>query len=439
VALFLVLAAIPTGVALCYGADLAGRTIASVVALLAVAAGGTALWWRAERSASERARRREEAERTALARSIEISRSERERASEALRASEAKFRAAFEFATLGIVLVDPAGGLVETNRAARRMLGRGEEELRALRFADVHHPADRAAAEAILRQMRDGAVSAVELPRRLLRKDGTLADVTVRASALRGEDGAFRFALAVIEDVTERKRLEAQLVLADRMASVGTLAAGVAHEINNPLAFILANLQFALDELRGAAVGGEVTRALEEVRDGALRVREIVRDLKAFSRADPEALDAVDLRRVLQSAIGLAQNELRHRARLELDVGEAPPVEASEHRLAQVFLNLLINAAQAIPEGHASEHVIRAVTATAPDGRAAVEISDTGCGIAPELLPRIFDPFFTTKAPAQGTGLGLAIAQGIVADHGGRIEVTTKVGEGTVFRVVLPA
>jgi PAS domain S-box-containing protein len=436
VALFLVLAAIPAAGVLWQGADLARWALASALALLAAAA-GTALWWRAERSAAERARLADEVERKALARRIEVTRSARERADEALRASEAKYRAAFEFASLGIVLVDAEGRLVETNRAARRMLGRGEEELRGLRFADVHPSPDRPAAEAILRQMREGAVSAVELPRRLLRRDGTLADVTVRASALRGDDGAFRFALAVIEDVTERKRLEAQLVLADRMASVGTLAAGVAHEINNPLAFILANLQFALDELQGEAVDPEVSRALEEARVGALRVREIVRDLKAFSRADPEAHAPVDLRRVLQSAIGLAQNEIRHRARLEVDVGEVPLVTASEHRLAQVFLNLLINAAQAIPEGRAAENVVRAVTATAPDGRAVVEIADSGCGIEPELLPRIFDPFFTTKPVGVGTGLGLSICHGIVSRMGGEIQVDSAPGKGSTFRVLL--
>src|SRR6266511_2476645 len=228
-------------------------------------------------------------------------------------------------------------------------------------------------------------------------------------------------------------------MLADRMASVGTLAAGVAHEINNPLAFILANLEFALTELRVAAADPEVLRALGEARDRGLRVREIVRDLKAFSRADAEAHETLDLRRVLQSALGLAQNEIRHRARLEVDVGEIPPVVGSEHRLGQVFLNLLINAAQAIPEGRAAENVVRAVTATARDGRALVEISDSGSGIPAEVLPRIFDPFFTTKPVGVGTGLGLSICHGIVSGLGGEILVESAPGKGSTFRVFLPA
>ncbi len=244
----------------------------------------------------------------------------------------------------------------------------------------------------------------------------------------------------MIEDVTDRKRLEAQLMLADRMASVGTLAAGVAHEINNPLAFVLANVEFALAELRAAAVEPlEVLRALGEARDGGLRVREIVRDLKAFSRADAEGSERIDLRRVLQSALGLAQNEIRHRARLEVDVGDIPCVMGSEHRLGQVFLNLLINAAQSIPEGRATDNEIRATTATAPDGRALVVISDTGGGISPEVLPRIFDPFFTTKPVGVGTGLGLSICHGIVSGLGGEILVESTVGRGTTFKVLLDA
>jgi PAS domain S-box-containing protein len=364
---------------------------------------------------------------------------ERKLAEEALRASEEKFRAAFEFASLGILLAAPDGRLVETNRAMRRMLGRGEDPLRGETFEDIHAPPDRASAAAILRQLREGGVGAVELPRRLLRKDGSLAEVVLRASALRDDAGSFRFVLAVAEDVTEKKRLEAQLMLADRMASVGTLAAGVAHEINNPLAFILANLEFALDELRAAGgIDPDIPRALAEARDGGLRVREIVRDLKAFSRADTEEREAVDLRRVIQSALGLAQNEIRHRARLEVEAGDVPRVVGSEHRLGQVLLNLLINAAQSIPEGRATEHVVRAATDTAPDGRARVSISDTGSGIAPDVLPRIFDPFFTTKPVGVGTGLGLSICHGIVSGLGGEIQVESTPGKGSRFTVLLP-
>jgi PAS domain S-box-containing protein len=364
--------------------------------------------------------------------------SARERAAEALRASEAKFRAAFEFASLGVVLVSPDGAIVETNRAFRRMLGYAEEEMRGMSLTDVHEPGDELA-PSILRQMVDGSRDVVELPRRFRRKDGSSAETILRATALRDDTGTCRFALGVVEDVSERKQLEAQLVLADRMASIGTLAAGVAHEINNPLSFILSNLDFALRELREAGGDPELERALQDAMDGGVRVREIVRDLRTFSRSDSDEREALDVRSVLQSAIGLAANEVRHRAELAVDPGEVPRVLGSEHRLGQVFLNLLVNAAQAIPEaGPASRHVVRASTSTAPDGWAVIEISDTGAGIPGDVLPRIFDPFFTTKPVGVGTGLGLSICHAIVVQHGGTITVESTPGQGTTFRVRLP-
>jgi PAS domain S-box-containing protein len=363
---------------------------------------------------------------------------ERKRAEAALVASEAKFRAAFEGAGVGMVLVDGEGRHLETNRAIRRMLGYSEAGLRAMRVWDLVE-GDDTATRAVVAGLRDGRTSTFEHARRYRRRDGSVADVIVRATALRDAGGAFQYALGVVEDVSEKKRIEAQLLLADRMASLGTLAAGVAHEINNPLAFVLANVDFSLAELVRAGASAEVVRALQEARDGGVRVRDIVRDLKTFSRADDEAKEPVDVRRVLRSSLALAASELRHRAQVDLALSPAPPVLASKHRLGQVLLNLLINAAQAIPEGRSGEHRIRASTGTAADGRAVVEIADTGCGIPPEVLPRIFDPFFTTKPVGIGTGLGLAICHSIVTAHGGEIAVDTDVGRGSTFRVLLPS
>jgi PAS domain S-box-containing protein len=367
-------------------------------------------------------------------------RSERQEADEAARESEARFRAAFEFASLGIALVAPDGALADTNQALRRILGRTGEEVRGLTFEAMHDPADQPAALEMLRQLREGGVASAELPRRLRRKDGSVAQVLLRARALREEGGRglLRFILVVVEDVTEKKRLEAQLLLADRMASVGTLAAGVAHEINNPLSFILPNLDFAIGSLVQSGVHGEILHALSEARDGSLRVREIVHDLNAFARAESSGVEVLDLRSVLQSAIGLAQNEIRHRARIEVDVGEVPPVAGTERRLVQVLVNLLLNAAQAIPEDRPQGNVVRVSVGTAPDGRACVEISDTGAGIDPEIRARIFDPFFTTKPVGVGTGLGLSVCHGIVTALGGEIQVESEPGKGSTFRVLLP-
>jgi two-component system cell cycle sensor histidine kinase/response regulator CckA len=254
-------------------------------------------------------------------------------------------------------------------------------------------------------------------------------------------------------DLSYRKRKESELLLADRMASLGTLAAGVGHEINNPLSYVITNLTFALDELDAArehgAAGGaeylvpgaqdELRAALGEALEGAQRVRHIVRDLKTFSRADEDTMRRIDVRSVLDSVAALAHNEVRHRARLVRCYDEVPPVEANEARLAQVFMNLLLNAAQAIPDGAADTHTITLATSTDAAGRAVVEVRDTGVGISDEIRQRIFDPFFTTKPVGVGTGLGLAICQSIVVRLGGEIKAESERGKETVFRVVLPA
>jgi signal transduction histidine kinase len=242
----------------------------------------------------------------------------------------------------------------------------------------------------------------------------------------------------------EHKRLQEERLLLDRLVSIGTLAAGVAHEINNPLAYVIANIDFALDQLPTrdhAANGvipdlGEVTQALQQAREGSERIRVTARDLKVFCHTDHGEPTSVDVRRVLESAMTMAWNEIRHRARLVKVFANVPRVDANENRLAQVFLNLLINAAQAIPEGNAPGNEIKVAT-WADDGQVIVEISDTGGGIPPDAMPRLFQPFFTTKEAGVGTGLGLAICQGIVTDLGGSISVRSQVGSGTTFRVSL--
>jgi CheY-like chemotaxis protein len=220
------------------------------------------------------------------------------------------------------------------------------------------------------------------------------------------------------------------------MAALGALAAGVAHEINNPLSSVCANLDFLVRETARDPALAEV---VGEARDGAERVRDVVRGLRAFSSARASAPGPADVRAELDAAIRLALNEIRHRARLELRLGDLPLVAAGAHELGQVFLNLLLNAAQAIPEGHAQENVICVEAGRAADGSASIRIRDTGVGIPPHVLERIFEPFYTTKPLGVGMGLGLAIAHRIVTAAGGRIEVETQVGQGTTFHVTLPA
>ncbi|WP_164013893.1 ATP-binding protein [Pyxidicoccus trucidator] len=244
-------------------------------------------------------------------------------------------------------------------------------------------------------------------------------------------------------DITDRKAMQAQLVVSDRLAAVGTLAAGVAHEINNPLAFVLSNLSFLSGELQGVSRElppgrtAEMEEVLREASDGAHRVRQIVRDLRTFSRGDDEAATSVNVQSVLESAITMARGELKMRAQIVREYRDVPLVEGNEGRFGQVFLNLLINAAQAIPQGKPDQHEVRLVLRHAGD-RVIVEVTDTGVGMPPEVRARIFDPFFTTKPVGEGTGLGLSICHGIVTGFGGEISVESEEGRGSTFRVVLP-
>ncbi|HEX8438090.1 sensor histidine kinase [Archangium sp.] len=253
----------------------------------------------------------------------------------------------------------------------------------------------------------------------------------------------------------EHERMQAMLVQADRLASLGLLAAGVVHEVNTPLAYILSNLDWLDEELpalsealkRREPANPEVEKlaarmqgvqsTLRDIRQGAERVRHIARDVKAFARDSQDESILVDLREVLDAALKMALVHIRYRARVVRDYQDVPMVMANEARLAQVFLNLVVNAAQSLPEDGA-EHAIRVRLWTGPNGEACAEVSDTGTGIAPEHMPHLFEPFFTTKRSGEGTGLGLFICKSIIDGMEGTITVESQPGAGTTFRLSLP-
>lgn len=267
-------------------------------------------------------------------------------------------------------------------------------------------------------------------------------------------------AIGVLGDATATQTVEQMLLLPEREASLRTMAAGLAHEINNPLAYVIANVEIGLEGL-STAIGAltaldaarpaaaevasviaclrELQGALGEANDGAARVREIVQGIKKFARMEETRTPSVlDLSDVLMAAVKMTADETRHRARTVLLLRPRLFVDADEGQLVQVFVNLLVNAAQATEEGAADRHEIRVETMLDGEGRAVVEISDTGSGIAPDDLARIFDAFFTTKPVGLGLGLGLAISGRIIESFGGAITVASEVGRGTTFRVVLP-
>lgn len=336
------------------------------------------------------------------------------------------------------------GVLLSVNPALVQYLGyRDASELMGRHMLELVRPEDRGAVQLHLGQVREETRSAraVEVP--LVRQDGevVVADLVTLAVVVDGAPAR----VTVARDFTERKRSQAQLLLTDRMASMGMLAAGIAHELNNPLAYVLSNLDFlhatlaprprplSMDDLV------ECRQVLDDAREGAERMRGIVRQLRVFSRVDETREEPVDVRSVLDSVAQMAATVVRPRARLLKDYGAVPPVRGNEGKLFQVFLNLVINAAQAIDEGNSEANEIRLSTRSEGGGRVVVEVRDTGHGIPPEHLRRIFDPFFTTRATGLGTGLGLSICDTIVTALGGHISVESAVGSGTTFRVLLHA
>lgn len=333
------------------------------------------------------------------------------------------------------------------------------EEALGQRVAQVVHPADRAALEALFERpsllAHTGGIDPPAAPSplhnvfgaatelRLVRQSGETGDVEVTVVE------NFEFAgqpahLLLCRDVTEQRRMQTQLMVSERMASLGTLAAGVGHEINNPLLYVMTNLSLLADQLREQAAGlppdlaQEIEEAIDESLHGCGRIRDITRELRLFSNLEMAEPVAIDARAVLDSSIRLSAVQLSYHARIVRDYAEVPPVLAVESQLAQVFVNLLVNAGHAIAARAGNSGEVRVTTTLVDPANVAIDIRDNGAGMPPEIMRRIFDPFFTTKAANHGTGLGLAICLKVVRGLGGDIEVSSEEGRGSTFRVVLP-
>jgi PAS domain S-box-containing protein len=334
-----------------------------------------------------------------------------------------------------LLLADPALLLVEVNERACELTGYGREELLTMAVGDLLDPS--ASGEAVSWSRppvdRDGAV----FETRFRRKDGAPipVEVSLRAAQLDG----VRSLLVVARDTGERARLEREARLGCRMDSISALSSGLAREINDPLSYILGNVDYALARIdRLPEELEEVRRALQDARGGATRVGEIVRDLRTFSRSAETERGLIDVRRALRMAVALAQAEIRLKAQLSLELGPVPAVIGNEHRLGQAFLHLLVNAAQAIPPGLPTQHLVQASTRVADDGRVAIEIIDSGQGISAEVRAHIFEPFFEARPDGSGRGLGLAIVHGIVTSFGGEVKVQSEPGAGSIFTILLP-
>jgi len=332
----------------------------------------------------------------------------------------------------GVALLGLDGRVRSANPGLGRLLGRAPTQL-----------ADVALGERLvgvrLEDLAEGSVLECEL----LPFAGPPVPVSAAARLLRDKQGAPLGRVLALRDVREVAELRRRLVTAGRLAAVGELAAGIAHEINNPIAFVRANLgtlreywaelgKQARDEPRSADLVRDGDELIQECLEGIERVRLIVHDVRGFAHSGEERA-LVDVNALLESALRVARPRLRRAGRVERDYEDVPHVRASARHLQQVFLNLLTNAAQAIaPRGWIK-------VSTRRTGRGVlVRVEDDGCGIPPELLDRVFDPFFTTKAVGEGTGLGLSISYQIVRSHGGDIRIESAPGIGTRVEVLLP-
>lgn len=352
-----------------------------------------------------------------------------------LSAAERRFRALVETAPDGVVISERLV-IRFANHAAGTILGVPEDQLVGRSLADFLAPGDVERMGERLQQMHRGDVLAPTVYR-ARRADGVT--VLAEIASMFTEWGGRPMVLAMARDVTAREALHASLERTERLAALGRLAAGMAHEINNPLAFVslsAESLARRIEPLLGDDDEADEIRALiDNVSRGTARVSAIVRDLKAFSRDGENERAPVDLEQTLSSAVRMVQHEIAPRARLTRETQGMPMVLGSAGKLEQVFVNLLMNAVQALPEERIGHIVLRAY---ADATHAHVQVKDDGIGIAPENVHRAFDPFFTTKPVGVGTGLGLSICHGIVTATGGSIRLESEEGRGTTVHVSLP-
>jgi PAS domain S-box-containing protein len=362
----------------------------------------------------------------------------------ALQASEASFRALIE-ASPDAVAVYRDGALLYTNPTMLRLLGYPDHaSLAGMEVADFVHPQDRARADADVNEMlRTGKPTPLRELRFMTRGgDVITAEVTSLTVQFQG-----RPAVATLgRDTRERRQMTARMMQVDRMTAIATLVAGLGHELNNPLSYVMANLDFATEYAQGLQERGEESAAellevLSDARGGARRVREVIRSLRTFARADARSFGEVDLEPVLRRALEVADHELSARAAVSLEVEGPLVVRGNEARLGQMLLNLLLNAAQAMSRPSPGEAVSRSVQVRGwrEGKRVWLEVRDSGPGLSEEALRRVFDPFFTTRPTGEGTGLGLYICREIVRSHGGEITLENHPEGGAIARVSLPA
>jgi two-component system NtrC family sensor kinase len=366
---------------------------------------------------------------------------ERKQAEEALRESREKLRLMFESVTDGILVLDLNGVITDVNQKTVEMHGfNSKDELLGKNITELVAPSDRHRGASSMQQtIKRGAIRGIEYT--MLKKDGSEFLVEVSASVLNDVTGKPVGRIAIGRDITERKRaeekekqLQQEVYRSSRLASIGELAAGVAHEINNPLTGVVGFSQRLLRKTSDE----EVKRGLEIVHNEALRAAKIIQNLLTFARRSEPKKQYSDINGILQSALELRDYELKT-SNIEVITDLAPSLSKAlvdSHQIQEVFLNIILNAEQAMTEAHGRGKL----TVKTEEIKDFIRISfaDDGPGISPEHLDKLFDPFFTTREERGGTGLGLSVCHGILTEHGGRIYARSKLGVGAALFVELP-
>jgi PAS domain S-box-containing protein len=389
-----------------------------------------------------------------------------------------RFASIFRCSPNGMVLARPDGTVVEVNGAFTDMVGLPSEKVVGDCLCDLFEPEDGDSCSSHLALLAAGRTTSGRYQRRLKTTRGEHIVADVHATAVVDSPGHTEFILAVIDDVTERNRLEVELRHSQKLESVGRLAAGIAHEINTPIQFVGDNVNFlagAFEEMLALCdtyrclcekaarsplstediadqkrreetadldyIRDNVPTSIASTLDGVGRVARIVQSMKAFAHPDQGERSVADINAALQSTLVVATNELKYVAEVVTELGDIPAVPCFLSDLNQVFLNLLVNAAHAIGDvvGKTGQRGLIKVRTYQEDDQVVIAISDTGTGIPAAVRGKIFDPFFTTKGVGKGTGQGLALARSVVVEqHGGSLTFETEMGKGTTFFVRIP-
>ncbi len=349
-----------------------------------------------------------------------------------LQAAESLYKLIVEASPSGLLLVDEAGTIVMANPCVLAQFGYSEAELLG-QSVELLLPASTRAIH------RNHRTTYIEEPqarpmgrgRELYgaRKDGTEFPVEIGLTPLRVNGRTY--VLASVVDITERRRLEEQLRRTERIAELGTLASGMAHEIGTPMNVILGRAEYLLERVTEEPI----KKSLQIIVTQVERITRVMNQLLAFARRRPADRRPVDLRETIEGSLEMFQERLaRHGIRIEKAFGDdCPKVRADADQMSQVFINLVMNAVHAMPDGGTLR-----VGLARSNGTVQITVADTGHGIAQQDLAKIFDPFFTTKETGKGTGLGLTVVKGIIDEHGGAIQVESEPGRGTTFTISLP-